>query len=45
MPTPALSAPWRMDYIRSLGGQRKDDPTCFLCEAAAGGGGPAAAGA
>ena len=36
--TPALFAPWRMDYIRSLGGQRKDDDnTCFLCEAAAAG--------
>ena len=37
MPTPpALFAPWRMDYIRSLGGPRTDDdPGCFLCEAAA----------
>ncbi len=35
MSTPALFAPWRMDYIRSLGGQRKDDNACFLCEAAA----------
>ena len=35
MPTTALFAPWRMDYIRSLGGQKRDDPGCFLCEAAA----------
>ena len=36
MPTPpALFAPWRMDYIRSLGGQRRDDDGCFLCQAAA----------
>ncbi len=34
MPT-ALFAPWRMDYIRSLGGTKKDDNACFLCEAAA----------
>ena len=40
MPTsPALFAPWRMDYIRSLGGQRTEDATCFLCEAAAAGDG------
>ena len=35
MSTPALFAPWRMDYIRSLGGQRKESDGCFLCEAAA----------
>ena len=34
-PTPALFAPWRMDYIRSLGGQRRDDDGCFLCAAGA----------
>ncbi len=36
MPTQALFAPWRMDYIRSLGGPRTGgDDACFLCEAAA----------
>jgi ATP adenylyltransferase len=39
MSTPALFAPWRMDYIRSLGGKKGPDNACFLCEAAAGGGG------
>ena len=34
MAATALFAPWRMDYIRSLGGDRKDDG-CFLCAAAA----------
>jgi ATP adenylyltransferase len=34
MSVPALYAPWRMDYIKSLGKEKKDD-TCFLCEAAA----------
>ncbi len=33
MPT-ALYAPWRMDYIRSLGKEKQDDG-CFLCAAAA----------
>ena len=35
MATPALFAPWRMDYIRSLGGEKTDGNACFLCEAAA----------
>ena len=35
MPTPALAAPWRMDYIRSLSGPKDGDAACFLCEAAA----------
>jgi ATP adenylyltransferase len=36
MSTPtALFAPWRMDYIRSLGGHRAADDGCFLCQAAA----------
>jgi ATP adenylyltransferase len=36
MPRPALYAPWRMDYIKSLGAKpSKDDNQCFLCEAAA----------
>ena len=40
MSTPALFAPWRMDYIRSLGGKtgsdgKGSDGSCFLCEAAA----------
>jgi len=36
MSSSALYAPWRMEYIKSLGkpGQ-KDDGSCFLCEAAA----------
>ncbi|MGD1278272.1 MAG: HIT domain-containing protein [Tepidisphaeraceae bacterium] len=33
MQTPPLFAPWRMDYLRSLG--EGDSPQCFLCEAAA----------
>jgi ATP adenylyltransferase len=33
MSNPALYAPWRMDYIKSLGKEKKDDK-CFLCEAA-----------
>jgi ATP adenylyltransferase len=34
---PALYAPWRMDYIKSLGIRPPggDDDKCFLCEAAA----------
>ncbi len=34
MTAPALYAPWRMDYIKSLGKEKKDDG-CFLCQAAA----------
>ena len=34
MSSPALYAPWRMDYIKSLG-KEKSDGKCFLCEAAA----------
>ena len=34
MSVPALSAPWRMDYIKSLGKTEKPG-TCFLCDAAA----------
>jgi len=34
MSSPALYAPWRMDYIKSLG-KEKNDGKCFLCEAAA----------
>ncbi|HSU69019.1 MAG TPA: HIT domain-containing protein [Tepidisphaeraceae bacterium] len=34
MARPALFAPWRMDYIRSLGKPAGGDG-CFLCEAAA----------
>lgn len=33
MQTPPLFAPWRMDYLRSLG--EGDSPQCFLCAAAA----------
>lgn len=33
MSVPALHAPWRMAYIKSLGQEKKDDK-CFLCEAA-----------
>ena len=33
MSVPALYAPWRMDYIKSLGKEKKDDK-CFLCQAA-----------
>ena len=33
MSVPALYAPWRMDYIKSLGKEKKDDQ-CFLCHAA-----------
>jgi ATP adenylyltransferase len=33
MSVSALNAPWRMEYIRSLG-QEKNDGKCFLCEAA-----------
>jgi ATP adenylyltransferase len=33
MSSPALYAPWRMDYIKSLG-KEKSDNKCFLCEAA-----------
>jgi ATP adenylyltransferase len=32
MPQPALYAPWRMDYIRSL--QKPGGDGCFLCDAA-----------
>jgi ATP adenylyltransferase len=36
MTRPALYAPWRMDYIKSLGKKDpKDEANCFLCEAAA----------
>lgn len=35
MENPALFAPWRMDYIRSLTKNRPKDDACFLCEAAA----------
>jgi len=36
MTRPALYAPWRMDYIKSLGKKDpKADEKCFLCEAAA----------
>jgi ATP adenylyltransferase len=34
MSVSALYAPWRMEYIKSLGKEKKDDK-CFLCEAAA----------
>ncbi len=34
MSVPALYAPWRMDYIKSLGKPGKDN-SCFLCKAAA----------
>ncbi len=33
MQTPALYAPWRMDYIKSLGQAQTDDGQCFLCQA------------
>ena len=33
MDTPPLHAPWRMDYIRSL--DKNDKNECFLCQAAA----------
>jgi ATP adenylyltransferase len=36
MSVPALSAPWRMNYIKSLGKTEKQG-TCFLCDAAAAG--------
>jgi ATP adenylyltransferase len=39
MTAPALYAPWRMDYIKSLGKEKKDDK-CFLCEAANAGSDP-----
>jgi ATP adenylyltransferase len=35
MRSPALYAPWRMDYIKSLVQKDPKDNTCFLCEAAA----------
>ena len=35
MDNPALYAPWRMDYIRSLNKTRPKNDGCFLCEAAA----------
>jgi ATP adenylyltransferase len=35
MEQPTLHAPWRMDYIRSLQGNKSDE--CFLCQAAAAG--------
>ncbi len=34
MTASSLHAPWRMQYIKSLGKEKKDD-SCFLCEAAA----------
>lgn len=34
MTAPALHAPWRMDYIKSLGQENHED-RCFLCLAAA----------
>ena len=40
MSVPALYAPWRMDYIKSLGKDKNDDK-CFLCQAAAAGPDPA----
>ncbi|MGA3067261.1 MAG: HIT domain-containing protein [Tepidisphaeraceae bacterium] len=40
MEQPTLHAPWRMEYIRSLGQQDQSD--CFLCQAAAVGSDPAA---
>ncbi len=33
MESPPLFAPWRMEYIRSLG--KSDDGRCFLCDAVA----------
>jgi len=39
MEQPTLHAPWRMEYIRSLG--QEDRSECFLCRAAAAGGDPA----
>jgi ATP adenylyltransferase len=32
MSVPALHAPWRLDYIKSLGKDKKD-ADCFLCQA------------
>lgn len=32
MPNPAIHAPWRMEYIRSL--EKPDGDACFLCAAA-----------